>query len=75
MPKQKIGSIKQRILIEGDENLLDKKEILVQMNEGMIELLKVRNASGDIETYAVVPVTQMVQDLEEAFNYGLNSKE
>lgn len=48
--------MKQRILVQGDPNLLEKNEILVTEAEGYT-ILRERTLKG-IETYVVVPLEE-----------------
>ena len=57
MGKTKIGSMKQRILVQGDPNLLEKNEILVTEAEGYT-ILRERMADGQIKTSVVVPLEE-----------------
>ena len=55
MGKQRVGSMKQLVLVEGDVNLLTKGEILISEEEGYT-ILRKRLDSGEVETYVVVPL-------------------
>lgn len=55
MGKSKIGTMKNKILVEGDANLLGTNEILVTKSEGYT-ILRERMSNGNIKTYAVVPL-------------------
>ena len=56
MGKIKIGSMKQRILVQGDPNLLEKNEILITEAEGYT-ILRERTSEG-IKTSIVVPLEE-----------------
>ena len=66
MGKIKIGSMKQKILVQGDPNLLEKNEILITEAEGYT-ILRERTTEG-IKTSIVVPleefesITKRVED-------------
>lgn len=66
MGKIKIGSMKQKILVQGDPNLLEKNEILITEAEGYT-ILRERTSEG-IKTSIVVPleefesITKKVED-------------
>ena len=72
MPKQKIGSIKQKLLVEGDENLLEKNEILIQKDVEFPYILKERAATGELKTFLVISVDHFIKSLEDAYNTGLS---
>ena len=57
MGKTKIGSMKQKILVQGDSNLLDCNEILITESEGYT-ILRERMADGQIKTSIVVPLEE-----------------
>lgn len=61
MGKQKVGSMKQLVLVEGDVNLLTKGEILISEEEGYT-ILRKRLDSGEVETYVVVPLKDFRKD-------------
>ena len=61
MGKQRVGSMKQLALVEGDVNLLTKGEILISEEEGYT-ILRKRLDSGEIETYVVVPLKDFRKD-------------
>ena len=61
MGKQRVGSMKQLALVEGDVNLLSKNEILVSEEEGYT-ILRKRLDSGEVETYVVVPLKDFRKD-------------
>lgn len=56
MGKIKIGSMKQKILVQGDPNLLEKNEILITEAEGYT-ILRERTSEG-IKTSIVVPLEE-----------------
>ncbi len=55
MGKSKIGSMRQKVLIEGDENLLEQNEILITEREGYT-ILRERLETGELKTFVVVPL-------------------
>ena len=57
MGKQRVGSIKQKLLVEGDANLLKSTEILVSEEEGYT-ILRTRKEDGTLNTYVVVPLEE-----------------
>ena len=61
MGKQRVGSMKQLALVEGDANLLTKGEILISEEEGYT-ILRKRLDSGEVETYVVVPLKDFRKD-------------
>ena len=61
MGKQRVGSMKQLALVEGDVNLLTKEEILISEEEGYT-ILRKRLDSGEVETYVVVPLKDFRKD-------------
>lgn len=61
MGKQRVGSMKQLVLVEGDVNLLTKGEILISEEEGYT-ILRKRLDSGEVETYVVVPLKDFRKD-------------
>lgn len=56
MGKIKIGSMKQKILVQGDPNLLEKNEILITESEGYT-ILRERTTEG-IKTSIVIPLEE-----------------
>ena len=60
MGKQRVGSMKQLALVEGDVNLLAKNEILVSEEEGYT-LLRKRLDSGSIKTFVVIPLEDFIK--------------
>ena len=64
MGKTKIGSMKQKILVQGDSNLLDCNEILITDSEGYT-ILRERMADGQIKTSVVVPLEEFKAQKEE----------
>lgn len=70
MPKVVVGSMRQKRLIEGDENLLDAHEMLIKESDDFEFILKERTETGDIKTYAVVPVDKYIESLENAYKEG-----
>ena len=61
MGKQRVGSMKQLVLVEGDVNLLTKGEILISEEEGYT-ILRKRLDSGGIKTFVVVPLEDFNKD-------------
>lgn len=57
MGKSKIGTMKNKILVEGDANLLAPNEILITQSEGYT-ILRERMADGQIKTSVVVPLEE-----------------
>ena len=57
MGKTKIGSMKQKTLVQGDANLLGPNEILITQSEGYT-ILRERMADGQIKTSVVVPLEE-----------------
>lgn len=57
MGKTKIGSMKQKILVQGDSNLLDYNEILITESEGYT-ILRERMTDSQIKTSVVVPLEE-----------------
>ena len=57
MGESRIGSMRQKALVEGDENLLEQNEILVTEQEGYT-ILRERTETGDIKTScsAILPL-------------------
>lgn len=64
MGKTKIGSMKQKILVQGDINLLEPNEILVTQSEGYT-VLRERLAGGQIKTSVIVPLEEFKASKEE----------
>ena len=61
MGKQRVGSMKQLALVEGDVNLLTKGEILISEEEGYT-ILRKRLDSGSIKTFIVIPLKDFRKD-------------
>lgn len=59
MAKVKIGSIKHKVLVEGDENLLVNNEILVTESDGYT-ILREKVSPGSFKTYIVVPLKDFI---------------
>lgn len=57
MPKTAIGQIGQKILIEGDPNLLTRNEILVREHSKYGLVFMIRNEEGGIDAYALTKIT------------------
>lgn len=64
MGKTKIGSMKQKTLVQGDANLLGPNEILITQSEGYT-ILRERMADGQIKTSVVVPLEEFNAQKEE----------
>ena len=64
MGKTKIGSMKQKTLVQGDANLLGSNEILITQSEGYT-ILRERMADGQIKTSVVVPLEEFKAQKEE----------
>lgn len=47
--------MRQKVLIEGDENLLEQNEILITEKEGYT-ILRERLETGELKTFVVVPL-------------------
>ena len=62
--KSKIGTMKNKILVEGNANLLAPNEILVTKAEGYT-VLRERMADGQIKTSVVVPLEEFKAQKEE----------
>ena len=60
MGKQRVGSMKQLVLVEGDVNLLTKGEILISEEEGYT-ILRKRLDSGSIKTFVVIPLEDFIK--------------
>lgn len=56
MGKVKIGSMRQKLLVEGDVNLLEDGEILVGEDQGYT-ILRERSGNGSIKTYVIIPLS------------------
>lgn len=63
MAKLRIGSVKQRTLIEGDANLLVRGEILVTKSDGYT-ILRERLESGKIKSYIVMPLDELTKIMD-----------
>ena len=57
MGKTKIGSVKQKTLVQGDVNLLGQNEILVAQSEGYT-ILREKTCDGQIKTSVVIPLEE-----------------
>ena len=64
MGKTKIGSMKQKILVQGDINLLEPNEILITQSEGYT-ILRERLPGGQIKTSVVIPLEEFKASKEE----------
>lgn len=63
MGKTKIGSIRQKILVQGDVNLLGSNEILITQSEGYT-ILRERTSNGQIKTSVVIPLEEFGSQTE-----------
>lgn len=63
MGKTKIGSMKQKILVQGDVNLLGTNEILVTQSEGYT-ILRERTSNDQIKTSVVIPLEEFGSQTE-----------
>ena len=57
MGKTKIGSVKQKTLVQGDVNLLGQNEILITQSEGYT-ILREKTSDGQIKTLVVIPLEE-----------------
>lgn len=73
MAKAVIGSMRQKRLIEGDENLLEANEILIKEADDFPFVLKERCADGSIKTSVVISIDDYIKNLEEAYKQGLEN--
>lgn len=51
--------MKQKVLVEGNPNLLKKNEILISQEEGYT-IFRSKDASGKIETSVLVPLSDFI---------------
>lgn len=63
MGKIKIGSMKQKVLVQGDINLLESNEILVTQSEGYT-VLREKDSNKNIKTYIVIPLDEFKDNKE-----------
>ena len=63
MGKIKIGSMKQKVLVQGDINLLEPNEILVTQSEGYT-VLREKDYNKNIKTYIVIPLEEFKDNKE-----------
>ena len=63
MGKIKIGSMKQKVLVQGDINLLESNEILVTQAEGYT-VLREKDSNKNIKTYIVIPLDEFKDNKE-----------
>ena len=63
MGKIKIGSMKQKILVQGDINLLEPNEVLVTQSEGYT-VLREKDYNRNIKTYIVIPLEEFKDNKE-----------
>ncbi len=61
MGKIKIGSMKQKVLVQGDINLLEPNEILVTQSEGYT-ILREKDCNRNIKTYIVIPLEEFISE-------------
>lgn len=64
MGKIKVGSMKQKTLVEGDANLLETDEILVTEEEGYT-VLRERTETGELKTSVVIPLEDFINSKNE----------
>ena len=64
MGKIKVGSMKQKTLVEGDANLLETDEILVTEEEGYT-VLRERTETGELKTSVVIPLEDFIKSKKE----------
>lgn len=55
MGKIKIGSIRQKTIVEGEVNLLEDNEVLLIEDE-VYPIIKVKAPNGEIKTHVVIPM-------------------
>ena len=63
MRKTKIGSMRQKILVQDDVNLLGPNEILITQSEGYT-ILRERTSNGQIKTSVVIPLEEFGSQTE-----------
>lgn len=56
--------MKQKTLVEGDPNLLEKNEILITKSEGYT-LVRERDCTGKIKTSVLIPLDDLLTSKEE----------
>ena len=71
MGKTKIGSMRQKVLVQGDVNLLGTNEILVTQSEGYT-ILRERTSNGQIKTSVVIPLEEFGSQTEVINNKYIN---
>lgn len=64
MGKIRVGSMKQKTLVEGDPNLLESDEILIT-KEDEYTILRERVDTGKLKTYVVVPLEDFTNEQEK----------
>lgn len=64
MGKVRVGSMKQKTLVEGDSNLLNTNEILVTEKEGYT-ILRTRKTNGELQTFVIVPLEDFESNKKE----------
>lgn len=64
MGKIRVGSMKQKTLVEGDANLLETDEILVTEEEGYT-VLRERTETGELKTSVIVPLEDFINSKNE----------
>lgn len=57
--KIKIGSIRQKAIVEGEANLLEENEILLIEDE-IYPILKMKTPNGELKSYVIVPMEDIV---------------
>ena len=63
MGKTKIGSMRQKILVQGDVNLLGPNEILITQSEGYT-ILREKTSNGQIKTSVVISLEEFGSQTE-----------
>lgn len=64
MGKVKVGSMKQKTLVEGDSNLLEPNEILITEEEGYT-ILRERVETGELKTSVIIPLEDFINSKDE----------
>lgn len=57
MGKIRVGSMKQKTLVEGDANLIEPGEVLITNDEGYT-VIRERNECGELKTSVVIPLEE-----------------
>lgn len=73
MGKIKVGTMKQKTLVEGDCNLLNNNEILITKSEGFT-ILREKDKSGKLATYVVIPLDEFIKSKNNGKSKTTNSK-